>query len=126
MNVNLKCIREKLNKIKPYAIKTVSDTLQGYAFGCMVGAFSPEQPPTLSNIHRSGKSFARISLVYSSTESVLHVCGFKESAFNSFISGAVAGGMGPSNNTKESAVFRASALATYAGVFSILNPGLQK
>ncbi|KAH9411898.1 hypothetical protein HK407_02g03430 [Ordospora pajunii] len=126
MNVNLKCIREKLNKIKPYAIKTVSDTLQGYAFGCMVGAFSPDRKPTFNSIHRSGKSFAKISMIYSSTESVLHVCGLKESAFNSFISGAVAGGLGSSGNTKESALFRASALATYAGVSSIFSPGLQK
>ncbi|AFN83268.1 translocase Tim22/17-like protein [Encephalitozoon romaleae SJ-2008] len=125
-NMNMKSIREKIEKVKPHFLKVASDTLQGYAFGCMVGVFSSSKKPTLSSIHESGKSFAKISLVYSTTESSLQLYGSENAPLNSFISGVVAGGLGVNDKSKRTIFAGAASFGLYTGMSSAFSVRGQK
>lgn len=121
-----KYFREKIEQLKPHVFKTASDTLQGYVFGCMVGVFSPSRKPTLRNIHEYGKSFAKVSAVYSTTESVLEAYGPKDRALSSLISGAVAGGVGVHDRSGRSILLGAGMFGMYSGLSSLLSPRERK
>ncbi|AFM98547.1 hypothetical protein KMI_13g18930 [Encephalitozoon hellem] len=124
--MNMKCIREKIEKVKPHFLKVASDAIQGYAFGCMVGVLSSSGKPTLRNIHESGKSFAKVSTIYSVTESGLQIYGLKDTPLNSFISGAVAGGLGVSDRSKRTVLAGAASFGLYTGMSSAFSTKIQK
>ncbi|ADM11782.1 translocase Tim22/17-like protein [Encephalitozoon intestinalis ATCC 50506] len=124
--MNMKCIREKIEKAKPHFVKAASDTLQGYIFGCMVGVFSSSERPSFKNIHESGKSFAKISMVYSTTESALQLYGSENAPLNSLISGMVAGGLGVRDKSKKSILTGAASFGLYTGMSSVFPTKGQK
>lgn len=125
-NMDMKSIREKVEKVKPHLLKVVSDTFQGYAFGCMVGVFSSDKKPTLRSIHESGKSFAKVSLIYSTTESGLQLYGSENTPLNSFVSGAVAGGLGVNDKSKRTIFTGAASFGLYTGMSSAFSVKGQK
>ncbi|CAD25556.1 similarity to TRANSLOCASE TIM22/17 [Encephalitozoon cuniculi GB-M1] len=124
--MNTKCLREKIEKIKPHLLKTASDTLQGYVFGCMIGVFSSSEKPSLRHVHESGKSFAKVSMIYSTTESALQLYGSKNAPLNSLISGAVAGGLGVNDRSKKSILTGAASFGLYTGMSNIFSVQGQK
>lgn len=83
-----------LNKLwkssKPKIYKTVSDTVQGYLFGCMIGIFTNKKDPRFRSIHNSGKDMAQVCGVYSISESVLDTINNKEKN-NKLFAGMVTG-----------------------------------
>ncbi|EOB14502.1 translocase TIM22/17 [Nosema bombycis CQ1] len=48
-------IKKSFQKAKPKIFKTLTNTAQGYLFGCMVGLFTTKNKPTLTEVHSSGK-----------------------------------------------------------------------
>lgn len=111
-----KYFQEKIEQFRPHVLKAASNAAQGYVFGCMVGMFSPSARPTLRNIHESGKSFARVSAIYSATESLFEMYGPKNSPFGGFVSGAVAGGLGVCDKTGRSVLVGAASFGLYSGI----------
>lgn len=124
--MNARGLLQKIEKLKPHVLKTASDTLQGYVFGCMVGVFSPSSRPCLRSMHESGKSFARVSMIYSATESVMQAYGSRDTPLNSLVSGAVAGGLGVRCRSKEAVLIGAASFGLYSGLSSVLSVREQK
>ncbi|EQB60795.1 translocase tim22 17-like protein [Vairimorpha apis BRL 01] len=83
-----------LNKVwkfsKPKIYKTVSDTLQGYLFGCMMGIFTNKNDLRLKSIHNTGKDMAQVCAIYSVSESVLDTMN-KDDKNNKLLAGMATG-----------------------------------
>lgn len=116
-----KYFQEKIEKLKPHLFKTATNTIQGYIFGCMVGVFSPSTKPTFRSMHESGKSFAKISAIYSATESALEIYWQRDSPFNNFVSGAVAGGLGINDKSGKSVLIGVTSFGLYSGLSTLFS-----
>lgn len=82
-------IKTKLEEYKPIIAKTVAHTAQGYLFGCMVGVFAHKKD-IYKSMHSTGMTFAKVGLVYSSTESILEKVQGKN-RYNNIAAGAITG-----------------------------------
>jgi hypothetical protein len=113
-----KYFKKKYEQLKPHIIKTLTNATQGYVFGCMVGVFCPFHRPSLRSMHESGKSFARVSAIYSMAESAIESYSGRRDHLSSFISGAVAGGLGVNDKSRRSVLLGAGSFGLYSGVSS--------
>lgn len=86
-------IKSKISSLKPKLIKGISNTIQGYVFGCMIGLFTGTESPSFRSVHRSGKDIAKVCAVYSVTETVLETVRNKDDFYNGLMSGAVTGAL---------------------------------
>lgn len=100
-----------LNQIIPITQQITEDTLRGYIFGSIFGVFTPKSSFYLA--HNTGKTFAKMAAIYSSTEVILKKINSKNIVINSIICGSIAGGCG-NNNYK---LFSAIVFGTYSGIY---------
>ncbi|KAF9763272.1 Mitochondrial import inner membrane translocase subunit TIM22 [Nosema granulosis] len=105
-----------LEKIKPKLVKTLTNTAQGYLFGCMVGLFTAKDKPTLADVHSSGKDFARLCGVYTATESMIEVLREKEDPYNGIMSGVITGTFCVKGGLSGTSLLGGSALGIYSGL----------
>lgn len=117
-------LKEKIIKgyesLKPKLVKTITNTAQGYLFGCMVGLFTTKTKPTLSDIHSSGKNFAKLCGVYTATESVMEIIREKEDPYNGILSGVVTGTLCVKGGPSSANLIGGSALGIYSGLNLLL------
>ncbi|KAK6089963.1 hypothetical protein P3W45_001009 [Vairimorpha bombi] len=111
-------IKSRISSLKPKLIKGISNTIQGYVFGCMMGLFTGTESPSFGSVHRSGKDVAKICAVYSATETVLETVRDKDDHYNGLISGAVTGALCSKGPFLEGSTFLGSAsLGLYSALF---------
>jgi hypothetical protein len=118
-----KYLKKKYEQLKPHITKALTNAAQGYVFGCMVGVFCPSHTPSLKSIHSSGKSFAKVSAIYSVAESAIESYSGRKDYLNSFISGAVAGGLGVNDRSRRSILLGAGSFGFYSGINSYFCTG---
>ncbi|WUR03127.1 mitochondrial import inner membrane translocase subunit TIM22 (TIM22) [Vairimorpha necatrix] len=113
----MNCLKDKVKLIKPKILKTVSSTLQGYLFGCMIGMFTGSDKPTIRSIHNSGQNVAKVCLVYSATEIALETVREKNDFYTKLTSGAITGGICSKGKlVSKNTVFGALGLGMYSGL----------
>lgn len=107
--------KKSLSSALPYMERLAVDTARGYAFGCVFGIFAPSSKPLLQSMHRSGKSFAKMSAAYSAAEMSMEMLRKKDDVLNSVVAGVAAGAVGSRRGiVPGSAVFGAySGLSAY-------------
>lgn len=100
-----------LNQIIPITQQIAENTMRGYIFGSIFGVFTPKS--SFYSAHNTGKTFARMAAIYSSTELILEKINPKNTIINSIICGSIAGGCSTNNYKLLSAMI----FGSYSGVY---------
>ncbi|EJW01883.1 hypothetical protein EDEG_03642 [Edhazardia aedis USNM 41457] len=103
-------LKSKFTQLKPALVKTVSTGAQGYVFGSMVGLFTQENDSsfidTLKHVNKTGLTFAKVGVIYSTTETVLEQVRKEKCVWNSVVAGTITGAIVGSKkgNTRSCAI----------------------
>ncbi|ORD93873.1 hypothetical protein ECANGB1_1444 [Enterospora canceri] len=103
-------------RLKPFLIKATNDAVRGYVFGSVFGMFVPGNRSLSESMHASGKTFAKMSLVFTATEFACEIVRNKKDAYNTVISGTVAGAM----TCKKHPFLSAAVFGAYSGISEYL------
>lgn len=110
-------ILKKINRLKPKIIKGVSNTLQGYIFGCMMGLFTGNKEPSIRSVHQSGKDVAKICAIYSTAETVIEAIRKNDDFYTRALSGILTGSLCTKDKfLSTSNLFGTFSLGLYSGL----------
>ncbi|OQS55070.1 hypothetical protein EHP00_336 [Ecytonucleospora hepatopenaei] len=109
--------KEFIKNLKTFPKKLFSDALKGYVFGSIFGVFVGEKKSILDNMHCTGKTFAKMSAIYSTTEFALENIQGTKDAYTAAIAGSTAGAFCNKNHR----LFGSVVFGAYAGLTEYLS-----
>ena len=114
LHKKVKILKEK---IIPITKKVAEDALKGYVFGSILGVFVPGSRSISENMHKTGKTFAKISATYTAAEFLLETARDEKDIYNTITAGSVAGAVSCRNHR----FMGAAVFGAYAGLSEYLN-----
>ncbi|KAF7682493.1 Mitochondrial import inner membrane translocase subunit TIM22 [Astathelohania contejeani] len=115
-------LKSKYERIKPFLIKTLTSTAQGYIFGATMGVFIPRNGKRITDVvHETGTTFMKMGFLYSGTECIVKSIRKKNDLYNGMIAGAVAGGALSYKYGFKSAIIGSTTFSLYSGISEYYN-----